>query len=224
MQIKLKDMPRQLAIAYAAGINVWMWSKPATGKTSIINEFVRIMRNRVPDFMEHHLYVPDCGPTDIQAAMPNTKTGFLEFFNNKSLPNRFTDPDMKGVLRLGELANGDPTVVKLLQPYVNNEVMNGVLQKPEGVFVVADSNRLQDKAGGSQQMRAMLRRFTHMDVYTDATDDLEFAARAQWHPAVQVFMKEFPQYIDNYEEVFFPPANKIGRHGVRGPAGCLHSG
>lgn len=202
MQIQLDLVPRQLAIAYAAGANVWMWAKPAVGKTAIAEMFARIMAQRVPGFQSWHLYVPTLSPNDIQAAMPNTKTGLLEFYNNASLPNAHMDPDLCGVLHLGELANGDPTVVKLLQKYVNNEDMNGVLLKPKGVMILADSNRLEHKSGSIQQFRAFLTRFTHLDVYTDARKDMDFAAAANWHPTVQAFMREHPDLIDNYDAVF----------------------
>lgn len=202
MQIKIKEVPQQLVLAYLAGINIWMWGKPALGKTFIGEEFGRIMAKRVPGFVNTYLYVPTLGPTDIQAAMPDVKARTLEFCNNAKLPNRYTTPDAKGVLHLGELANGDPTVVKLLQPYVNNEDMSGVLRKPKGIMVLADSNRLQDKAGSIQQMRAMLSRFVHWDAYSEPEDDMAFATRSNWHPIVLSFMKDNPHLIDNYEEVF----------------------
>lgn len=230
MQIRLKEVPRALVVAYAAGVNVWMWGPPSIGKTTTTEEFGRIMQQRVEGFENHYLYVPSCGPTDIQAAMPNPETKQLEFFNNASLPNRYTNPKMKGVLHLGELANGDPTTVKLLQKYVNNEDMNGVLRKPEGLMVLADSNRLEHKAGGSQQFRAFLRRFTHVDVYNEAQDNIDYAAVHDWHPNVQVYMKEFPQYIDNYEEVFNAPpgastskASEEGKRGVWSHMGGLEA-
>ncbi len=118
MQISIVDVPRQLAIAYMAGANIWMWGKPALAKTAIAEAFARIMKRRIPEFQNWYFYVPTCGPTDIQAAMPNTETGLLDFFSNGALPNAYTDPDVVGVLHLGELANGDSTTVKLLQKYV----------------------------------------------------------------------------------------------------------
>lgn len=206
MQIALNEVPRQLALAYVAGANVWMWGKPALAKTAIAEEFVRIMKRKIEGFKAWYLYVPVCGPTDIQAAMPNVESGMLEFFSNGTLPNAYTDPDAQGVLHLGELANGDPTTVKLLQKYVNNEDMNGKLRKPAGVMVLADSNRIQDKSGSIQQMRAFLSRFTHLDVFSTPQIDIEYAAKANWHITVQTFMKENPDLIDNYDEVFAPDA------------------
>ena len=204
MQISIVDVPRQLALAYMAGANIWMWGKPALAKTAIAEAFARIMKRKIPEFQSWYFYVPTCGPSDIQAAMPNTETMLLDFFSNGALPNAYTDPDAVGVLHLGELANGDAVTVKLLQKYVNNEDMNGRLRKPKGVMVLADSNRIQDKSGSIQQMRAFLSRFTHWDVFSTPQIDIDYAAKMDWHITVQTFMKENPDLIDNYDEVFGP--------------------
>lgn len=202
MQMKLKEVPNLLLLSYAAKANTWLWGKPGIGKTETIMSFVDRMREKVEDFGVWFFYGPTMGPTDIQAAMPDMASKTLMLYNNASLPNAHTDPDKKGVLFIGEAANTDPTTFKLLQKYVNGEDMNGVLRKPEGVLVVCDGNRLQDKSGVQQQGRAMMNRFQHVDVYTDAKDNTEYAERMNWFPTVQVFFKDHPELIDTYERVF----------------------
>lgn len=200
--LKLKELPPVLVRNYLAGVNTFVRGKPAMGKTQTIGAFVEQMKTRIPEFQCWQFYAPTMSPMDIQASAPNYETHLLELFNNGALPNAYTHPAAKGVVFLGELPNADQATAKLLQKYVNGEDMSGVLRKPEGVHVIADGNRIEDKSGVVQQGRAFMSRFEQLEAYTDATDNTEYAAKHGWHPAVQLFFKDNPALIDNYDEVF----------------------
>lgn len=211
MALRLKETTNVIVRAYSAKANLLMLGKPGIGKTHTIESFAEKMRERIEGFKVWHFYGPTMSPMDIQAAMPDTATGTLKMYSNACLPNAYTDPDAAGVVFIGEMLNTDPTTLKLLQKYVNGEDMNGVLKKPTNVMVIADSNRLEDKAGVMQQFRALLNRFLTLDVYTEAEDNTEYAAKHDWHHLVQAFFRENPHLIDNYEEVFSTTVSKNGR-------------
>lgn len=202
MAVRLEETTSIIIRAYAAKANLLMLGKPGIGKTHTIEAFAARMRERIEHFKVWHFYGPTMSPMDIQAAMPDVATGTLKMYSNACLPNAYTDPDAQGVIFIGEMLNTDPTTLKLLQKYVNGEDMNGVLRKPVGVMTIADSNRLEDKAGVMQQFRALLNRFMTIDVYTEADDNIKYAARHEWHHLVQAFFRENPHLIDNYEDVF----------------------
>lgn len=202
MATKLKDLAPILVRAYIAKTPVYLRGKPAIGKTQTIDAFVEAMKGRIADFRSWLFYAPTMSPMDIQASAPDYDRGTLRLFNNEALPNAYVDPDMKGVIFFGELPNADQTTTKLLQKYINGEDMNGVLRKPDGVMVIADGNRIEDKSSTQQQGRAFLSRFMQLEAYSDATDNIEYAAKHSWHPFVQTFFKENPSLIDNYDEVF----------------------
>lgn len=202
MATRLKDLPPILVRNYIARVNTFIRGKPAIGKTETILAFSERMKTRVPGFKVWMFYAPTMSPMDIQASAPNYETRLLEMFNNAALPNFYTDPDAKGVAFFGELPNADPATTKLLQKYVNGEDMSGVLRKPEGVVVIADGNRIEDKSGVSQQGRAFLSRFEQLEAYTDAADNIAYASTKSWHPYVQTFFKDNPALIDNYDDVF----------------------
>lgn len=202
MAIRLKELSPILVRNYIAGVNTFVRGKPAIGKTATINAFVEQMRKRVPDFKVWNFYAPTMSPMDIQASAPNYESGLLTMYNNAALPNAYSDPDLKGVVFFGELPNTDPATSKLLQKYINGECMSGVLRKPDGVMVIADGNRIEDKSSVQQQGRAFMSRFEHLEAYTDASDNTEYAAKNAWHPFVQTFFKDNPALIDNYDEVF----------------------
>lgn len=227
MATQLKDMSLVMVRSYLAKSNLLMLGQPGIGKTCSIEGFAEKMRERVPDFKVWHFYGPTMSPMDIQASMPDNATQTLKVYSNACLPNAYTDPDVKGVVFVGEMLNTDPTTLKLLQKYVNGEDMNGCLKKPAGVMVVADSNRLEDKAGVVQQFRALLNRFLTMEVYTNADSNIEYAAKHSWHPLVQAFFREHPHLTDNYAKVFSAEARKdakneeMAEEGKRGIWACM---
>lgn len=215
--IRLKDMPLVLVTNYLARTNTYMRGKPAIGKSSMIEEFVLEMQKRIPHFVISRFYAPTMSPMDITATAPEEGTKYLRQYANESLPNvyssytrtladgrteQYSGADMVGAVFFGELPNADPATVRLLQKYINGEDMSGALRKPDGVVVIADGNRLEDKSGVQQQGRAFLSRFEQIEVFTDVDDNVAFAAKAAWHPNVQTFFKDNPALIDNYDEVF----------------------
>jgi len=203
MQVKLKEIPKMLLLAYVAEAqNLWMWGKPGIGKTDTVEEFAAKMRERVEDFMLWYFYGPTMSPIDIQGTMMAANSDVMKVCNNETLPNAYTHPNARGAIFFGEAGNTDNATLKQLQKYINGEDMNGKLRKPKGVMVIADSNRLQDKAGVIQQFRALMNRFIQVDVYTEPEDNIEYADRKGWHPTVQHFFKYHPDMIDNYNEIF----------------------
>ena len=226
MSTRLKEINQVMVRSYVAKSNLLMLGKPGIGKTWTIEAFVEKMRETIPHFEMWHFYGPTMSPMDIQACMPDNATGTLKVYSNACLPNAYQHPDAVGVVFIGEMLNTDPTTLKLLQKYVNGEDMNGCLRKPTGVMVVADSNRLEDKAGVMQQFRALLNRFLQVDVYTEADDCTEFAAKHNWHPLVQAFFRENPHLIDNYEVVFSNDGKKknadvLAEEGKKGVWACM---
>lgn len=201
-QLKLRELPPVLVRAYLSRTNVFLRGKPAIGKTQTIEAFTHKMTERIEGFRAWMFYAATLSPMDVQASAPDYETGLLRLFNNEALPNAYKQPEAKGVVFFGEFPNADPATSKLLQKYINGEDMSGVLRKPEGVTVIADGNRLEDKSSVQQQGRALMSRFMQIEVYTDAQDNLDFAAKHAWHPLVQTFIKENPTCIDNYDEVY----------------------
>jgi hypothetical protein len=210
MATRLNDLPQVLIRNYFAAVPTFIRGKPAMGKTETIMAFAEKMKAKMvergeSDFRVWTFYAPTMSPMDIQASAPNYETGKLDLYNNAALPNAYDeDPEhpLKGVVFFGELPNADPATIKLLQKYVNREDMSGKLRLPDGVQVIVDGNRIEDKSGVQQQGRAFLSRFEHIEVFSDAQDNINFAAKQEWHPNVQSYFKEHPSDIDNYDEVF----------------------
>ena len=201
-RIRLKDMPLVLVNNFLAGANTYMAGRPGIGKSMTIEDYATKMQARMPEFQFFRFYAPTMSPMDIVASAPDYDRGTLKLYVNEALPNAYRDPDLKGAIFFGELPNADPATLKLLQKYINGEDMSGCLRKPEGIVVIADGNRLEDRSGVQQQGRAFMSRFEQVEVYTTADDNVEHAAKHNFHPHVQTFFRDNPALIDNYDEVF----------------------
>lgn len=211
MATRLAELSPVLLRNYLANVNTFLVGKPALGKTETIQVFAENMKKKIEGFQVWTFYAPTMSPMDIQASAPDYDNGTLRLFNNEALPNAYTNPHAKGVIFFGELPNADQTTIKLLQKYVNGEDMSGVLRKPDGVVVIADGNRLEDRSSAQQQGRAFLSRFEQIEVYSEPQDNIDFAAKREWHPSIQLFFKEHPEQIDNYDEVFETSENARAR-------------
>src|SRR5258708_1864523 len=180
MAVRLKECPAILVRNYVAGVNAYLHGKPAIGKTEMAEAWAEQMKRRVPDFRFWYFYAPTMSPMDIQASAPNYEKNVLQFFNNELLPNAYTDPDLKGAIFFDEFGLCEPTTGRLLQKYINGEDVSGILKKPKGVVVIAAGNRMEDKSGVQQQGRALMSRFEHHTVYSEAQDNIEHAHRHAW--------------------------------------------
>ena len=203
-QVHIKHLKKELTLSYAAGSNIMLLSKPAIGKSESVEAWAAEMAKRVSGFGYWPYDLLTANPNDVCAYMPDDKTRKLAVYPSATLPNAYDDPDLKGVVFMDEIMNGDPTTVKVFQKYCNNENISGSLRKPDGVIIAMASNRIGDKAGVMQQSRAFLSRVEQQEVYSDAPHNLKFAEADGWHPVVLDFMKKFPSLIDNYDAVFEP--------------------
>jgi MoxR-like ATPase len=204
----IKQLPRELALSYAAGTNLMLLSKPAVGKSETVEATAKTMAERVEGFKLWRFDMTTANPTDLMAYMPNEETHKLECYENVMLPNAYDTPDACGFVFIDEVLNGDPTTVKVFQKYVNGESIGDRLRKPDRVTCIMASNRMGDKAGVMQQSRAFLRRVEQVEVYSDAKHNIGFAEKAGWWPVVIEFMKKFPELIDNYDVVYDPEVQR----------------
>jgi len=206
--VHIKQLPREIALSYAAGTNLILTSKPGIGKSQTVFGAAQTMAERVEGFGYWPFDIGTANPNDVCAYMPDLATGKLAVYPNSVLPNAYDTPDAKGIVFEDEVMNGDPSTVKVFQKYNNGEDISGKLRKPNGVIVIAASNRMMDKAGAMQQSRA---RFEQLDVYSDAGHNLSFADNASWWPVLRKFLEKFPDLIDNYENIFDPANAARGR-------------
>ncbi len=194
----LADLPAIIRRAVRTGTNVNVTGEPGLGKTSAIMQTVEAMQKDDPEFGLWVVYTPALSPTDFVCMMPDTKTNRLKSYHNAALPNAYDTPDLKGIVFLGERANGDPATNKVLQKYENNEDLGG-LRKPKGVIIVADSNRIGDRSGTVQQSLALISRSRQINVDVDAAVTLRYFEKNGVNPYVMAYLGYRKEHVSTFD-------------------------
>jgi hypothetical protein len=196
----LHEVPALIKRAIRTGNNIHLTGDPAIGKTQIIEATVRDIQTTESDFNMWVLYTPSLSPLDFTAVVPNNDTSTLTSYHNDRLPNRFDNPDMRGVIFLGERDNADPATNKALQKYINNEDMGG-LQKPAGVIVISDSNSMNHRSGVQQQSLALLSRSRCIEVTCSPNEYLKFLMESEANVFVQAYLSIRKEHVNTFDTV-----------------------
>lgn len=185
--------------------NATIYGPPATGKTFNIEAAVRELAAEVEAGGKRFVYAYLNGgtltPTDLVMAMPDPDApGKLRYYFNGALPNAYDDPDVVGVLLIGEVALLGMAASAPLQKVVNHEDVGGY-RLPDGIVVFMDGNLMSDRSGAQVLSRAFQSRSNQVQITLDREWMLEVYKR-RYHPAVSAFFKKNVAAMDNYDEVY----------------------
>lgn len=171
----------------------WMLhGRPGVGKTQIVRQLAEAVGARLYD-----LRLTTIEPQDLRG-LPyyDHETRRTLWYRPEDLPD---DPARPAVLFLDELTAAAP----MLQPAVY-----GLLQErrvgphvlPDGVFVVAAGNMVEDGAIAYEMGTALSDRLVHMRVEVNAADWLDnYAIPRGLHPAVVGFIRTRPDLLETTE-------------------------
>ena len=189
------DVLRSGHAAQAAGDLTASWmlhGRPGVGKTEVVARLARETGSRL-----HDLRLTTIEPPDLRG---------LPFYDHEARrtvwyrPEDLPDGDAPSVLFLDELTAAapslQPTVYGLLQ---ERRVGRHVL--PDGCFVVAAGNAVEDGAVAYEMGTALSDRLIHINVVAEATDWLaNYAVPMGLHPSVAAFLRTRPDRLDTTED------------------------
>lgn len=200
MSITLHELPPVVARAVATGVNLHVVGEPGIGKTRMLEQCAAAMQRTDPEFGLWTMYTPSLSPVDFVAMMPDQKTGELKPYHSSMIPNGHTNPDLRGIVFLGERDNADPATNKVLQKYINNEEMGGLI-KPRGVIVVSDSNALDHRSGAVQQSLALLSRSRLIQVRMDPDVYLKHFSDTGVNMYIQAYLALCKEHVSTFEDL-----------------------
>jgi hypothetical protein len=220
MSVNLHEVPPILKRACRTGVNLHITGEPGCGKTRIIEQTAAELKKADEKFGIWTMYTPSLSPVDFVAMMPDTAKGTLRPYHSELIPNGFQHPDLKGIVFLGERDNADPATNKVLQKYINNEDMGGLI-KPRGVIVVSDSNELDHRSGAVQQSLALLSRSRVVQVRVEPDIYLKHFSEIGLNVYAQAFfslrkelISTFAQVLKNREYKVWSNPRSIERLGI----------
>lgn len=200
MSINLDQLEPVMKRCIRTGTNLHVTGEPGIGKTRKTEQLAAKELEQDKNFGLWTMYTPSLSPVDFVAMMPDTKTGKLQPYHSALIPNGFEHPELRGIVFLGERDNGDPATNKVLQKYVNNEDLGGLI-KPKGVIVVSDSNGLDHRSGTVQQSLALISRSRVVDVRVDPDVYLRHFNSIGLNMYVQAFLSLRKPLVSTFEEV-----------------------
>jgi hypothetical protein len=182
--------------AQAAGALTASWmlhGRPGVGKTELVQTLAARKGAELYD-----LRLTTIEPQDLRG-LPfyDHDTGRTVWYRPEDLPD---DPARPAILFLDELTAAAPT----LQPTVYGLLQErrvGRHRLPDGVFIVAAGNTVEDGAIAYEMGTALSDRLIHMIVQADAEDWLKsYAPGAGIHPTVAAFLRTRPDLLETTEE------------------------
>lgn len=200
MSITLNELPPIVTRCVRTGTNLHTLGEPGIGKTRMAEQVAAAFQKNDPDFGLWHLYTPSMSPVDFVAMMPDKATGKLVPYHNDKLPNAYVTPERRGIIFLGERDSADPATNKVLQKYINNEDMGGLL-KPKGVIVLSDSNEVSHRSGAVQQSLALLSRSRVVKVHVDAEVYLKHFGDIGLNPFIQAYLAICKEHVSTFDQL-----------------------
>lgn len=168
--------------------SVMMWGAPGIGKSSVVNSVAKSNGMDVIDVRLSQL-----APTDLRG-LPYVEEGKACF-----APPSFLPQSGRGILFLDE--------VNLAPPAIQNVAMQLVLDRkvgdytvPDGWFIFAAGNRVEDRAAVSQMPAPLTNRFLHFTIEANLNSWKEYALMNGVEEKVISFLNFRPNLLHSFNK------------------------
>lgn len=166
----------------------WIWGPPGIGKSDIVRS---IAEDNGCDL--HDVRAVTLDSVDVRG-IPIVTGDRMSW----AIPNFLPTGEHPTVLFLDELAQASMSVMSaFLQLTLDRRLGDYVM--PDNVFVVAASNRQQDRAGANRVSTALLSRFKHVDLEVDLNDWCEWADKSGVDPRITSCMRWRPSLLHDFD-------------------------
>lgn len=170
--MRLKTIAETLKSLLPTRQPIILWGPPGVGKSDIIRQTAAAMNVDLTDVRAVLL-----DPVDLRG-LPYVTDGIANWAIPSFLPTKGD-----GILLLDEIDKAPPLVQSAcLQLVLDRKI--GEYKLPDGWFVMAAANRMQDRAGGHKMGTALSSRFLHLDVEVDPADWCDWALDAGIHGSI----------------------------------------
>ena len=202
--MKLADLKNAMPGYIRSGVPTWLWGPPGVGKSSVIRQIAdalfaeawnhqlnayglaigtdgaALAHNARPWFTDRRLALMN--PVDL-SGLPHIEDHRAWWTIPGWLPDKGP-----GILLIDEFGQAPPSMQKACLQLFSEGCINDYTLPPD-VYVIAASNRLEDRAGIEKLLTPTLNRFRHIDVDLCVDGFCEHAHRQQFEASVPAFIR-----------------------------------
>jgi hypothetical protein len=186
----ISEVQNSLNKLVSAGIkhSVFLWGPPGIGKSSVMR---KVAKDNDFDYID--LRVSQLAPTDLRG-LPYIENGQAKF-----APPSFLPAGGKGILAIDEFNMASPSMMGIAQQLILDRQV-GDYVVPEGWFIIAAGNRVEDRATVSQLPAPVTNRFIHFNVEADLLSWKAYAIKSGINEQIVSFLNFRPQLLFDFNK------------------------
>ena len=167
-----------------------IWGAPGIGKSSIIRN---IAKELGIGFIDVRLAQRE--PVDIRG-LPVPDQDSVKWLVSADWPR---DPESRGIILFDELTAADRSLQVAAYEFILDRRLGGLYQVPDGWYICAAGNRVEDSAVAMTMSSALANRFLHVELREDAELWARWGLLHDIHPAVIGFIRYRPDLLFHQE-------------------------
>lgn len=169
---------------------IMIWGAPGIGKSTIIRN---IAKDRGIGFIDIRLAQRE--PIDIRGLPVPDKDG-VKWLVSSEWPR---DPNSKGIILFDEITAADRSLQVAAYEFILDRRLGDLYSVPDGWYILAAGNRVEDRAVSTTMSSALANRFLHVELLEDAEEWAKWATGNSLHPSVIGFIRYKPNYLFSTE-------------------------
>ena len=165
---------------------IMVWGAPGLGKSTIIRQAAEDMGI---DFIDVRLAQRE--PVDVRGLpVPDAEHKSTEWFVSGDWPR-----EGRGILLFDELTAADRSLQVAAYELILDRRLGNLYKIPDGWYICAAGNRVDDAAVAATMSSALANRFLHVELGEDAASWANWAVNSGIHPSVTAFIRFRPECL-----------------------------
>lgn len=163
-----------------------IWGPPGIGKSTIVRDLAERRNMGLVD-----IRLAQREPVDMRG-LPIPDGDSVRWLVASEWPR---NPESKGIIFFDELTAADSTLQAAAYELILDRRLGDLYRVPDGWYIVAAGNRLEDQAVATTMSSALSNRFCHLDMAPDTKSWLSWGRKAGLHPFVLGFLAWRPDLL-----------------------------
>ena len=168
-----------------------VWGPPGVGKSSIMRA---VAESLGIGFIDIRLAQRE--PVDIRGLPVPTDNGVV-WQVSAEWPR---DPKSRGIILFDEITAADRSLQVAAYEFILDRRLGNLYSVPDGWYICAAGNRVEDRAVAGTMSSALANRFMHVELQADVEDWIAWAVAQGLHPSVTGFIRYRPTLLFHQED------------------------